>query len=78
MIDIKGIPHRLEWIRHLNGIDFYNDSKATNVGSTIAALESFDNSNIFLIAGGDSKKQSLLPLKNILESKVKGLFFNWP
>jgi len=74
LIDIKGIPHRLEWIRHLNGIDFYNDSKATNVGATIVALESFDNSNIFLIAGGDSKKQSLLPLKNILESKVKGLF----
>ena len=63
----KGIPHRLEWVKNINGIDFYNDSKATNVASTIAGLESFRKKNIFLIAGGDSKSQPLSPLKKYFE-----------
>ena len=69
----NGIPHRLEWIKNIYGIDFYNDSKATNVASTVAGLESFSNKNIFLIAGGDSKNQSLSPLKKYFEKNTISL-----
>ena len=68
-----GIPHRLEWVRSLRGIDFYNDSKATNIASTIAAVNSFSNKNIHLIIGGDSKKQSLAPLKKILLQNIQSI-----
>ena len=67
-------PHRIEWIRDVNGIKFYNDSKATNVASTIAALQFFKDKNIFLIAGGDSKRLSIEPLKKYLNKNVSHLF----
>ena len=67
-------PHRIEWITDINGIKFYNDSKATNVASTIAALEFFKDKNIFLIAGGDSKRLSLEPLEKYLNKNVSHLF----
>ena len=70
----NGAPHRIEWIRDVNGIKFYNDSKATNVASTIAALEFFKDKNIFLIAGGDSKRLSMEPLKKYLNKNVSHLF----
>ena len=41
LINFKGLPHRMEHIGDLNDIDFYNDSKATNVSATCAALENF-------------------------------------
>jgi UDP-N-acetylmuramoylalanine--D-glutamate ligase len=50
----KGLPHRVEHIRTINGITFYNDSKATNVGAAKRALESIDGT-IVLIAGGKDK-----------------------
>ena len=70
----NGAPHRIEWIRDVNGIKFYNDSKATNVASTIAALQFFKDKNIFLIAGGDSKRLSMEPLKKYLNKNVSHLF----
>lgn len=70
----NGAPHRIEWIRDVNGIKFYNDSKATNVASTIAALQFFKGKNIFLIAGGDSKRLSMEPLKKYLNKNVSHLF----
>ena len=51
---IKSLPHRMEFIKELDGIKFYNDSKATNINSTIAAIKSFDG-NIILILGGRDK-----------------------
>ncbi len=68
--NFKGLPHRLEWIKAINGINFYNDSKGTNVGATIAALESL-NPPIVLIAGGLSKGQKFEPLREIVRKKVK-------
>lgn len=50
----KSISHRLEYVRSLSGIDFYNDSKGTNVDSSIKAIESFDRP-IVIIAGGYDK-----------------------
>src|SRR5690606_15360920 len=48
--NFKGVEHRIEFVRELNGVKYYNDSKATNVESTKMALMSFDN--IVLIMGG--------------------------
>lgn len=50
----KSISHRLEYVRTLSGIDFYNDSKGTNVDSSVKAIESFDRP-ILIIAGGYDK-----------------------
>lgn len=69
----QGIAHRIELIKNINGVDYFNDSKGTNVASTIAALASFDNKHIILIAGGDAKNQNLLPLKDSIKNNVKAL-----
>jgi UDP-N-acetylmuramoylalanine--D-glutamate ligase len=52
--NFKGLPHRVEFVRELKGIKFYNDSKATNVDATKRALESMKG-NVILIAGGKDK-----------------------
>jgi len=70
----NGVPHRIECIGEVNGIKFYNDSKATNVASTVAALEYFKNKNILLISGGDSKNLSMTPLKKYLAKNVSHLY----
>ena len=68
------INNRLEWVKEVNGINFYNDSKATNISSAIAAVNSFEGKNIFLIAGGDSKRQDLSLFSKALKNKVKKLY----
>lgn len=53
----KGLPHRCEWVRRVAGVDYINDSKGTNVGATVAAIQSLVpvGGKIVLIAGGDGK-----------------------
>jgi UDP-N-acetylmuramoylalanine--D-glutamate ligase len=58
----KGLPHRVEKAAVINGITFYDDSKGTNVGSTVAALSGFSQP-VVLIAGGDGKGQDFSPLR---------------
>ncbi len=70
--DFTGLEHRLEWVRTMNGIDFVNDSKGTNVGSVCKSLNTFDRP-IILIAGGKDKETDFSPLKNLLKEKVKHL-----
>ena len=50
----KGVEHRIEFVRELDGIKFYNDSKATNIDSVIVALESFEKDLILILGGKDS------------------------
>lgn len=59
-----GLPHRCELIRRVEGVDYINDSKGTNVGATVAALESLAprDGQIVLIAGGDGKGADFSPL----------------
>ena len=57
----RAVAHRIEFVRDIAGVHFYNDSKGTNVASTIKALESFDE-RIVLIAGGKGKGQDFTPL----------------
>lgn len=63
--NFAGVPHRLEFVTRIHGRDFYNDSKATNVNSTITALKSFDN-NVVLILGGLDRGHSFEGLKPYL------------
>ena len=58
----KGLRHRLELVATRNGVDWYDDSKGTNVGATIAALSGLDRKAV-LILGGDGKGQDFSPLK---------------
>ena len=51
--EFRGVPHRIEFVKNINGVDFYNDSKATNVKSTQIALGTFKNPTILLLGGLD-------------------------
>lgn len=64
--------HRLKLVREIEGVKFYNDSKATNVDSALVALSSFDSSIIW-IAGGRDKGSPYKPLEEIVRSKVKAV-----
>ncbi len=70
--DFKGLPHRVEWVANIDDIDFYDDSKGTNVGATCAAiLGMVKNGNpqkVVLIAGGDGKGQDFTPLAPALQA----------
>ena len=69
----EGVEHRLEYVRNLNGKEFYNDSKATNPESTTKAIEAISNKygkNITLILGGRDKHTSLLEMINAIKKNV--------
>ncbi|HJV44822.1 MAG TPA: UDP-N-acetylmuramoyl-L-alanine--D-glutamate ligase [Bacillota bacterium] len=68
----KGVEHRLEFVEELNGIKYYNDSKATNAQATMKALASFTDP-IILIAGGLDRGVDFEELVPLLKEKVKGL-----
>lgn len=70
--NFKGLEHRLEYVAALNNIEFINDSKATNVDSTLWALENIDKP-IILIAGGKDKGLKFDIIKDLLRAKVKCL-----
>lgn len=67
-----GLKHRLEYVRKVGGVLFYNDSKATNVHAVIRALDCFDE-NVILIAGGKDTNLNYEPLRNMIKRKVKSL-----
>jgi UDP-N-acetylmuramoylalanine--D-glutamate ligase len=64
--------HRLQHVRKRNGVDYYNDSKATNTGAVFSALASFPG-NIILIAGGRDKGEKYTVLKGLIQEKVREL-----
>lgn len=66
----KAISHRLEFVKKIKNVSFYNDSKATNVDSAIKAINSFEK-NIILIAGGYDKKIDYSPLFEESKGKIK-------
>lgn len=70
----KGLPHRCQWVTEKNGVHFYNDSKGTNIGATVAAIEGLaGNKNIVLIAGGDSKGADFSQLAPFVKQHVRQL-----
>lgn len=70
--NFKGIPHRLEYVRRVGGVEFFNDSKATNVHSVKRALDAFDE-NVILIMGGKDTNLSYESLRDMVRKKVKSL-----
>jgi UDP-N-acetylmuramoylalanine--D-glutamate ligase len=68
----KGLEHRLEFVREIGGVRFYNDSKGTNVGSVVKSLQSFSEP-VILIAGGKDKNGDLGLLEELIRKRVKHL-----
>lgn len=69
----KAVEHRLEYVATIRGVEYYNDSKATNVDATIKALESFP-ANVHLILGGKDKDSDYTQLNELLRQRVKRVY----
>jgi UDP-N-acetylmuramoylalanine--D-glutamate ligase len=71
--NFKAVEHRLEYVATIKGVEYFNDSKATNVDATIKALESFPK-NIHLILGGKDKGSDYTVLNDLLRERVKRVY----
>ena len=69
--EFQGLPHRMQHVAGQGGVQWYNDSKGTNVGATLAAIEGVDG-RVVLIAGGDGKGADFAPLAGALQSRGRG------
>ncbi|VFP86253.1 UDP-N-acetylmuramoylalanine--D-glutamate ligase [Candidatus Erwinia haradaeae] len=70
LTSFKGLEHRFQIVHQNNGVQWINDSKSTNVGSTSAALNSVEpDGTLWLLLGGDSKSSNLKPLRKPLQKK---------
>ncbi|MBU0744634.1 MAG: UDP-N-acetylmuramoyl-L-alanine--D-glutamate ligase, partial [Gammaproteobacteria bacterium] len=72
--DFPGLPHRCQWTANINGVDWYNDSKGTNVGATKSAIEGLGaeiSGKIILIAGGLGKDADFSPLHDTVAKYVR-------
>ncbi len=78
--EYQGEPHRVEWLQTIGGVDFFDDSKGTNVGATVAALKGLgaafldSEQRIVLIAGGEGKGQDFSPLQAPVARYVRALY----
>jgi UDP-N-acetylmuramoylalanine--D-glutamate ligase len=68
----RAVEHRLEFVRQVHGVDYYNDSKATNVDATLKALESFDG-GLWVILGGKDKDSDYTLLADALRKKARAI-----
>jgi UDP-N-acetylmuramoylalanine--D-glutamate ligase len=69
----RAVEHRLEFVTAIHGVDYYNDSKATNVDATAKAIASFPG-NIHLILGGKDKDSDYTQLNDLLRERVKTVY----
>lgn len=72
LFEFEGLPHRVQKIAEVKGVAFYDDSKGTNVGATVAALMGMTSRTV-LIAGGEGKGQDFSPLRDAVAKKAKGV-----
>jgi UDP-N-acetylmuramoylalanine--D-glutamate ligase len=70
--NFKGVEHRLEWVSEIDGVQYFNDSKATNVDAAVKSLEAFPG-GIHLIAGGRDKGGDFAVLRPLVAERVKEL-----
>jgi UDP-N-acetylmuramoylalanine--D-glutamate ligase len=71
-----GLPHRCQWVAEVDGVNFYNDSKGTNVGAAVAAIEGLGQSmrgKLVLIAGGVGKGADFSPLRAAVRKHVSAV-----
>jgi UDP-N-acetylmuramoylalanine--D-glutamate ligase len=71
--NFKAVEHRLEYVTTINGVEFYNDSKATNVDATAKAIAAF-SSGIHLILGGKDKNSDYTQLSELLRARVRAVY----
>ncbi|MBL8182691.1 MAG: UDP-N-acetylmuramoyl-L-alanine--D-glutamate ligase, partial [Blastocatellia bacterium] len=73
--DFKGVEHRIEFVAELDGVKYYNDSKATSVDATIKALEALSEEpgETVLILGGKGKNAPYAPLIPLIEQGVRAI-----
>jgi UDP-N-acetylmuramoylalanine--D-glutamate ligase len=73
--NFKGVEHRIEFVTEIDGVKFYNDSKATSVDATAKALEALSESDgkTVLILGGRGKNAPYAPLLELIESSVRAI-----
>lgn len=72
--EFAGVPHRLEEVAAHDGVLFINDSKATNVASTLVALRSFEPASVHLIVGGQGKDQDFAPLREEIARRCAAVY----
>ncbi len=76
MLDVlreySGMEHRTQWVAKIDQVDWYNDSKGTNVGATLAALEGLSG-KIILILGGEGKGADFSPLKQAVKNNARAV-----
>jgi UDP-N-acetylmuramoylalanine--D-glutamate ligase len=70
--EFTGLPHRVELVARAKGVSFFDDSKGTNVGASVAALEGF-RERVVLIAGGDGKGQDFAPLAPAVKAHARAV-----
>ncbi len=70
--DFQGLEHRTQWVAEANGVRWYDDSKGTNVGATLAAVAGLPG-RLVLIAGGEGKDQDFAPLRDALRDKARAV-----
>ena len=75
--NFKGVEHRLEFVREIDGVKYYNDSIGTSPASTIAGLNAFDE-NIILLAGGSDKGLDYKEIGEVIAKKVGTLILTGP
>lgn len=71
--NFRSIEHRIEYVATIDGVPYYNDSKATNTDSAIKALEAFKDGHIILLAGGHDKLTPLEPMMELVKEKTDAL-----
>jgi UDP-N-acetylmuramoylalanine--D-glutamate ligase len=72
LYNFKGLPHRVEWVAAIDEVDYYDDSKGTNVGATCAALSGLPQ-KVVLIAGGEGKGQDFSPLAKPVKENARAV-----
>ncbi len=70
--DYKGLPHRMQWVGAAHGVTWFDDSKGTNVGATLAAISGAPG-RVVLIAGGEGKGQDFAPLRAAVADKARAV-----
>ena len=70
--EFPGLEHRTQWVAEINGVNWFNDSKGTNVGATLAAIEGLPGKHV-LIAGGQGKGADFSPLREIAAQRLRAV-----
>lgn len=73
VLSFHGVEHRLEFVRKVRGVDYFNDSKATNVDATLKALQAFPG-GLWVILGGKDKDSDYTLLRELLSQRARGVF----